>query len=295
MARTKVSLVKSKNHRDGVEKCLGFLREDLQKTLAKIISLVIKINLVDTRVELATTPLLAVKSFIDFISPFYKREIIIVEGATIGVNIDGFQKYGYGQLARENSQVKLLDLEEDEVVERKINYPKGEIILPISKTIAETPFLVSIARPKTHNRVVVTLGIKNVLVGAIPGYRMRLRIHKGKFIHGIMASIADCVYPDLVIIDGTIGMEGDGPVGRGTEIKSGWALASLDALAADSLATHLMGFGLDDVGYLNLLGEKGFGALYPKDKIKVLGERPEKLVTPFKPHKMFAKQKKWRL
>ena len=49
------------------------------------------------------------------------------------------------------------------------------------------------------------------------------------------------VYPDFVVTDGTVGMEGGGPV-RGKAIKSGWIIASFDALAADSLAADLMGF-----------------------------------------------------
>lgn len=73
----------------------------------------------------------------------------------------------------------------------------------------------------------------------------------------------------------------------------GWALSSLDALAADSLAAYLMGFDINDIGYLKLLKEKDFGFLYPKDKIKILGEKPKKLLTPFKPHKNFEKQRRW--
>ena len=41
--------------------------------------------------------------------------------------------------------------------------------IPLSKTMSDTPFLASITRPKTHDTVVVTLGIKNVVVGAISG------------------------------------------------------------------------------------------------------------------------------
>jgi uncharacterized protein (DUF362 family) len=290
----KVSLVKSGGHFKGVQNSLSLLKKDLKKALSKMSSLVIKVNFVDTRVELATTPLKAVEGFIDFILPFFKGEIIIAEGATWGVKIDAFQKYGFTKLAKKNPQVKILDLREDELVEKKIKYPEGEVVLPFSKTVLEAPFLVSITRPKTHTIVIVTLGIKNVLVGVVQGYRMRLKIHKGKFIHNIMTTIAKDAYPDLVILDGTVGMEGDGPVKKGTKIKAGWALASLDALAADSLATYLMGFDVNDIGYLNLLKEKGLGLLYPNKKIQILGEEPKKLITPFRPPKTFEKRKKWK-
>ena len=285
--------MKSENHFEGVH-----LRTDVEKTLSEISSLVIKINLVITRtprysngVELATTPFQAVKSFIDFISPFYKGEIIIAERATWGKTKEGFQMYGFAELAEENSQVSLLDLKEDEVIVKTVEYPGGKLKLPLSKTMVSAPFLVSIARPKTHCTVVASAGIKNVLVGAINGsWKERLQIHKGEFIHNIMARLADFVYPDLVIVDGTSGMEGNGPI-RGTEIKSGWTLASFDALAADSLATHLMGFDVNDVTYLTMFKEKEFGLFYPNNEIEIVGDKPKDLIAPFKPHRSFKRKR----
>jgi uncharacterized protein (DUF362 family) len=284
-----------------VQRSLEHLKNDIKQSLSDVSSLVIKINLVITRtprysvgVELATTPFQAVKSFIDFISPFYNGEIIIAELATWGKTKEGFEMYGFAELAEENPQIRLLDLKEDATVVKTIKYSEGTLTLPFSKTMLEAPFLVSIARPKTHCSVVATAGIKNVLVGAINGgWKERLKIHKGTLIHDIMASVADLAYPDFVIVDGTVGMEGNGPI-RGTEIKSGWTLASLDALAADSMATHLMGFDADDVPYLKMLKQKGSGLFYPNDEIEILGEKPTDLITPFKPHRNFKKQRKAR-
>jgi uncharacterized protein (DUF362 family) len=289
----KVSLVKSKDNYEGVQRSLEHINNDIKKSLSDALPLVIKINLVITRtprysngVELATTPLQAVKSFIDFVSPFYTGEIKTKEG---------FKMYGFTEMAEENPQIRLLDLKEDASIVKTINYPEGTLTLPFSKTMLAAPFLVSIARPKTHCSVVATAGIKNVLVGAINGrWKDRLKIHKGNLIHDIMASIADVTYPDLTIVDATVGMEGNGPI-RGTEIKSGWTLASLDALAADSLATHLMGFDADDVPYLKLLKDKGVGFFYPNNKIEIVGENPKDLITPFKPHRSFKKQRKTHL
>jgi uncharacterized protein (DUF362 family) len=297
----KVSLVKSNDHYGGVQRSLEHIKNDIKKSLSDVSSLVIKINLVITRtprysdgVESATTPLQAVKSFIDFVSPFYNGEIIIAESATWGKTKEGFEMYGFTELAEESPQIRLLDLREDASIVKTIKYTEGTLTLSFSKTMLEAPFLVSIARPKTHCSVVATAGIKNVLVGAINGgWKERLKIHKGNLIHDIMASIGDVFYPDLVIVDGTVGMEGNGPI-RGTEIKSGWTLASLDALAADSMTTHLMGFDADDVPYLKMLKQKGIGFFYPTDKIEIVGEKPEDLITPFKPHRNFKKKRKKR-
>jgi uncharacterized protein (DUF362 family) len=233
-------------------------------------------------------------SFIDFISPYYDKEIIIAERSAWGKTRKGFDLYGYSELANQNSQVRLLDLKEDESIEKVVNFPKGKLVLPFSKTLIETPFLVSIVRPKTHCDVVMTGGIKNVLVGGINGsWDCRLQIHKGKYVHNIMASIAKIVYPDMVIIDGTNGMEGNGPI-IGRKIKSEWTLSSFDSLAADSLAAYLMGFDVNDIGYLALLKSKEFGFCYPNKKIEILGESPNQHISSFKPHHNFNKQKNWR-
>lgn len=287
----KIVLVGSKKHQQGVRDALGFIEDDLKQVLAHISSFTIKVNMVITRtimsihgMELAATPVNAVRSFIDFIAPFYSGEIIIAESTTMGSTKTGFRIYGFTKLAKENPKIKLMDLKDDEVVDKKLVFPGGEITLPLSKTLMNTPFLVSIARPKTHNSVLVTAAIKNVLVGSIRGNSKRNSLHtKGPFIHHILAAIAEHVYPDLAIIDGTIGMEGDGPL-FGQKINSGWALASFDALGADSLAAYLMGFAPNEIGYLKLLQHKGFGYLYPDQQINVIGEKPELHQIPYQPH-----------
>jgi uncharacterized protein (DUF362 family) len=140
----------------------------------------------------------------------------------------------------------------------------------------------------------MTAGIKNAIVGGINGsWQCRLQIHKGKFVHNIMTSIADLIYPHFTIIDGTDGMEGNGPI-MGRKIKAGWSLASFDALTADSLAAHLMGFDTNDIGYLTMLQEKDYGLCYPDKKIEILGESPENYILSFKPHHSFNMKKKWR-
>ena len=253
--------------------------------------LIIKINLVITRtpayskgVELATTPLDAVKSFIDFVLPFFPGNIIIVEEAAWGDTKEGFRMYGYTDLVDTNPRIQLLDLKDDVKITRKIDYPEGELELPFSRTLLEAPLLVSIVRPKTHCTVGMTAGIKNVAIGAIQGHSNRLKSHRGTFIHNIIARISDFIYPDLVIVDGTNGMEGGGPI-RGKEIRANWTLSSFDALAADSLVTYLMGFDVNHVGYLGYLKDREAGLLYPDERIEVIGEKPELLVTPFKPHR----------
>lgn len=156
----------------------------------------------------------------------------------------------------------------------------------------ESPFIVSMTSPKAHSSALVALGIKNVLVGAINGgTNHRYKVHKK--IHQKLLKIAGFIFPQLVIIDGLIDMEGKGPV-MGTKKEAGWCINSLDALTADSLATYQMEFNLEDVGYLTLLKESKNGEVFPGGEVEVIGEDPENLVNSFRPHPAFKKIRQWR-
>ncbi len=290
---TKVSLVRHQQSYEGTLKVLKPLENDLKKKIISLDKLVIKINFVTTLNRLATTPLTSVKGFIDFIKPFYQGKIIIAEEASMGSTDKGFKRYGFKKLADQDPQTEIFDSSEDRPQLVKIKYPGGRIYLPLAKIYTGSDFIVSITRAKTHDAVVVTLGIKNLLIGAIQGgLNERMKIPHDKNLHWIMTGIAQNAYPDFVLIDATEAMEGRGP-DKGVAIKANFLAAGFDALAVDSLVTYLMGFDIKDVGYLNLLRQKKFGRLYPQDKIQIIGSDPKRLVIPFKPHPTFEYQRQW--
>lgn len=293
---TQISLIKSADSYQGTQKLLYPLKSQLKEKLKQVKKIVIKINFVTTENELATTPFSTVKSFIDFIKPFYQGKIVIAEEASLGNTQKGFEQYGFKNLADNDPQIEVFDSAKDEVKKIEVKYFNKTLTLPIAKIYLDSPFTVSITRAKTHDTVVVTLGIKNLLVGAIQGgIPQREKIHQGKKINWIMAEMTKFLYPDFVIIDGVVGMQDNGPV-DGIPKKANWLVASFDPLAADSLATYLMGFNIDDVGYLNLIKKTRGGKLYPHDKeqITIIGPDPATLVSPFQPHSTFAYQRRWK-
>lgn len=291
---SQLSLIHHTQSYAGTLAVLEPLKQKLTSKLKNLDKLVIKINFVTTKKELATTPMESVRAFIDFIKPFYSGKIIIAEEASIGNTQQGFRDHGFAQLAEEDPQVEIFDSANDEVKQVEITYPHGSLTLPLAKIYTDSPFVVSMCRAKTHDSVVVTLSLKNLLVGAIQGgLSTRGEIHRGQDINWILQSLAQHVYPNLSIIDSVVGMEGDGP-SNGNPIQADWLIASLDSLAADSLATYLMGFDINDVGYLNLIRESDLGKLYPQDKIEIIGDKVEPLKKQFKPHQSFERQRRWR-
>jgi uncharacterized protein (DUF362 family) len=289
---SKVSLVKSSDSYQGSLRVLKPLVPDLKKRLANLDQLVIKINFVTTFRKLATTPATAVKAFIDTIKPFFKGKIIIAEEASIGSTQKGFKRFGFQKLAACDPQVEIFDSAQSKPQLLKIKYPAGHLYLSLAKIYLNN-FVVSITRAKTHDSVGVTLAIKNLLIGAIQGsLKERMKIPHDKNLHWVMREIARHTFPNFVLIDGTLGMQGQGP-DKGNPIKANFLAAGFDALAVDSLVTYLMGFKVKDIGYLNLMHQAKMGKLYPQDKMTVLGARPEKLVVPFQPHTTFSQQRLW--
>jgi uncharacterized protein (DUF362 family) len=152
-------------------------------------------------------------------------------------------------------------------------------------------YIISAAKMKTHDRVVTTLSLKNVLLGAPlsdgKGNDKGLTHTADNFsreavLHYNMFHLAQEIYPDLGVIDGFEAMEGNGPVG-GTPVDARIAMASLDPLAMDSLATKLMGFDPSQILYLTSMAEAGMGQ-GDLSKIEVLGTPPEQCQFHFKAH-----------
>ena len=122
--------------------------------------------------------------------------------------------------------------------------------LHLPKTLRRADRIVSLPKLKTHHWAGVTLSMKNlfgVMPGVCYGWPKNL-LHQV----GIGPSILDinaAVRPDLAIVDGIIGMEGDGPI-MGTPRASGVLVLGTNFPAVDATATRLMGLDPRRVGYL---------------------------------------------
>ena len=143
---------------------------------------------------------------------------------------------------------------------------------------------------KTHNYVFVTLSIKNVIMASpLNDYKVNDKglMHqaapaRNDLLHYNMFHMGQEVFPDLAVIDGFVGIEGNGPA-WGSPIASHVALASRDAVAADITATRVMGFDPRIVNYLNAMAEAGMGQ-GDYAKIQLVGTPLEQCVTKYKPN-----------
>jgi uncharacterized protein (DUF362 family) len=178
----------------------------------------------------------------------------------------------------ENSFV---DLNLDEVTrvrpERQFSRIK-KLYLPNSALRAD--LLVSMAKMKTHHWAGATLSMKN-LFGTVPsgiyGWPKNV-LHWA----GIDESIADlhAAFPrQFAIVDGIIGMEGNGPI-QGTPKHAGVLVAGSDPVAVDATCCRIMKIDPFQIQYLRLAAAQP-GAHFAERNVEQIGESIESVATPF--------------
>jgi len=287
-----VALVKSKGHYDGVYEALKLIENQIGKDLKGKRKVLVKPNFVSTSRQLSATHVDAVKAVLDMISRYYSGRIIIGEGPASSNLRNGLINFGYLELQREYD-VEFIDLNEDDYIELEgVDSQLRPLKFRMSKTLIESDYRISVALPKTHNCVIITLSIKNVVVGGLVGGE-KGKIHQGyKAINLNIAKLAEHVMPNLGVIDGFVGMEGRGPV-SGDPIDLRAAAASIHPVSLDAVMGKVMGFNPLDVGYLYYLDRWGRGVADLK-KIDVIGESIEDLVRRFKPHPRYQEMLNWK-
>lgn len=288
---TKVALVKGNDRRENVRSALELIKDEVAPEVAGK-RVVIKPNFVSIRRQLAATYLDAVRGILDFLREIETESLIIAEGAC-GSTQEAFENFGYTALVKEYG-VELRDLNADSyeylyVMDSRLH----PLPLRIAKTILDPDaYIISACNLKTHDSVVATLSLKNLLMGMIL-YHDKSTMHQGtKEINFNLLLLAQRVRPHLAVIDGFTGMQGNGPV-SGEPIEARVAIASTDFLAADRVGLEVMGIRFEDVGYLQYSAQAGLGEGDLK-KIEILGAPLAQCRQKFKPHPSFKRQLAWK-
>ena len=157
--------------------------------------------------------------------------------------------------------------------------------LDLNHAYEETDVMVSLAKLKNHVTAGVTLSMKN-LFGILPGicYGWPKNELHWRGIHNSIVDIALTRTPELAIVDGIIGMEGDGPL-NGKAKPFGALVMGHDLVAVDATCCRLMMLDPEKIGYLVLGAMKKLGRMKETD-IAQLGESISSLAQPFEmvPH-----------
>lgn len=125
------------------------------------------------------------------------------------------------------------------------------------KALIDADYIINISKLKTHTMMRYTGAVKNMfgsVVGLVKAnYHFRLK-EADNFAHHLI-DICQSIKPDFNIIDGIVGMEGDGP-SSGESINSNVILAGKNPYALDKVAIDFIGYNIDDVYTVKLSKER---------------------------------------
>jgi uncharacterized protein (DUF362 family) len=265
---------------------------------------VIKPNFVNTQNQLAASHVDGVRGVLDYLSEKFKGPVVIAESSA-GDTLPGFENFKYNQLISEykRQQIQLIDLNVEGKFERIPVLDTDLHIVPCriaARLVDPEAFVISSAVTKTHNAVIASLSIKNMVLGAplhnapkeTPRWNEKRKYHVGlRQMHYNMWVTAQRLNWPLSVIDGYEGMEGNGPA-SGTPVPSRLAIASIDPVAADRVGVECMGIDPEWLGYVKYLGQTGFGQ-YDLSKIDVMGAKIADVKKTYRMHPDIDRQLKW--
>ena len=223
--------------------------------------------------------------FVDGVIEFFKREgaaeIVVAEGPGHWRNVQYLvNASGLGDVLRKHG-VRFVDINHDEPVKTlNLGRTTGLEYLYLSRTVLDADVFVSLPKLKTHHWAGATLSLKN-LFGSLPGICYGWPKNELHW-RGIPNSIVDIALthmPHLAIVDGIVGMEGDGPL-AGTAKLVGAIVMGLDLLAVDATCCRLMKMPPERLPTLRLAEQKRVGNL-KEDAIPQLGESIASLAQEF--------------
>lgn len=313
-----VILVKGNNRKEIILEALGLgLRGKLKSCKEPII---IKPNFLSYRNTYASTNVDTLVEILLFLKNEGKKNIVIAEGSDVVEKVfrnklKYFPKYYNCTLfdinKDENNWVKIKIKSKNDL----------EYFVRVSKYVINSGTVISLALPKTHSTCEASLSVKNMIGvvhpedrglfhGLSPLESKIIRPYKYdnflgdlfektkkfnknniKNIYEILENaeilaenisrLARIIAPDISIIDGFTGMQGNGPW-HGNKIDLGVAIVSEDCYEADIICSYIMGFGKQVPRYLKYLGIKK-----EINEIEINGERINNCIKKFIKHRNF--------
>ena len=305
--RSAVSLVQGESRQANVYKALMAIDDQIRPKLAVAKRVLIKPNNVGIEEPLSATHADTLRAILEYLGPRFKGPVAIGESSARDT-WTAFRNYKYPEVAQEYKSLKpeLLDFNQEGKFVLQPILDRNLHLMPVrlaARLVEPGTFVISSAMPKSHNYVVATLSIKNMVIGSAlhsmnssgPGAFHHKRLFHAGFhvMHYNMLRTAQRLQPNwgLAVIDGYEGMEGDGPR-LGTPVPHRIAIASTDFLAADRVGLECMSVDPQQVGYLQYCAQMGLGN-YDLAKIDVRGPAIAGVKRKYKLHEWVKEELHW--
>jgi uncharacterized protein (DUF362 family) len=309
--RSKVSLVKGDNRRKNIFDSLVAIDDQIRPALKAKKYVFIKLNGVEAAGRLlGSTQPDALSGILDYLAPRFKGPVVVGDSGDVPAK-QAVSQYGWDKAFAEHKGLNLkFDIPNEDQTHYGLMYgiDYDLHVIPIrlgARFVDPDAFFISAAVLKTHNMVVATMSVKNMVMGAplapALGNSNYADSEKRKFHVGIrsgnynMFLAAQRMLPvnwGVGVVDGYEGMEGNGPM-SGTPVGHRIALASTDFLAVDRVGLECMGIDASWPGYLNYAYQAGLGQ-YDLTKIDVLGAKIADVQKKYRLHADVDRMLEWR-
>lgn len=157
-----------------------------------------------------------------------------------------------------------------ETIQKEINSSYVDFAL-VSQAIVDADVYISIPKFKTHGLTGLSCAIKNnfgLLAGGLKAQTHKRAGNPFHFAEALVEVFAIKI-PDLVIVDGILAMEGNGPASKDL-IHLNKIIAGDDPVAIDTVVAYMMGFP-DLPRTIELAASKGYG-ICELSKINIQGK-----------------------
>jgi uncharacterized protein (DUF362 family) len=207
-------------------------------------------------------------------------EVVVAEGPGHRRDVEEIVSIIGLRAAMREQRIRFVDLNHDDwspVANAGGNTSLAEYYLP--HTLLQSDLVVSMPKLKTHHWAGVTLSMKNlfgVLPGAVYGWPKNILHWEG--IGRSILDVVQTVRPHFAIVDGIVGMEGDGPI-HGGAVPVGVIVMGAMVRSVDATCARIMSVMPERISHISACPSV-FGPLH-EDSIRQVGEGIEEVRRAF--------------
>ena len=163
----------------------------------------------------------------------------------------------------------------------RVSNKKGRLLkkIDIINVVRDSQVIINLPKFKTHNLTTITGAIKNMF-GVVPGFTKvgyHLRFDDTTAFTGMLLDLVMLIRPTLNIMDGILGMEGDGPGRSGTPRNTGIVMMSDDPVAMDLVMGKIMNVDEKYNPYIRIARERGISSA-GWENIEIIGAMLDELM-----------------
>jgi uncharacterized protein (DUF362 family)/NAD-dependent dihydropyrimidine dehydrogenase PreA subunit len=186
--------------------------------------------------------------------PTVVREVAVAVQNAGGIPYIGdspSREFSKRRLEKVYERAGLIKLSNDLGVELNYDTRTEKVVLPYANKLKKSPIckyvldadkIIALPKLKTHSLMILTLATK-IMYGAIPGLtkaRFHSKFFRKENFAEMLLDILTIVPPHLIVMDGVVGMHGDGPM-SGPPVNIGLMLAATDSIAMDLAICKILG------------------------------------------------------